>query len=108
MRLPDSPNSACVGKEMSTNATTHPCLLSMNFQIYHFLVFELMKCELFDHLNNVIRLDERQAKKIMRKILLAVQNLHENEIIHRDIKLVSLLSGSARLHFYQHSGKCAD
>ena len=48
-----------------------------------------MKCELFDHLNNVIRLDERQAKKIMRKILLAVQNLHENEIIHRDIKLVS-------------------
>ena len=51
-----------------------------------------MKCELFDHLNNVIRLDERQAKKIMRKILLAVQNLHENEIIHRDIKLVSLLS----------------
>ena len=51
-----------------------------------------MKCELFDHLNNVIRLDERQAKKIMRKILLAVQNLHENEIIHRDIKLVSLFS----------------
>ena len=67
----------------------------MYFQIDHFLVFELMKCELFDHLNNVIRLDERQAKKIMRKILLAVQNLHENEIIHRDIKLVSLLSGSA-------------
>ena len=57
------------------------------------LVFELMKCELFDHLNNVIRLDERQAKKIMRKILLAVQNLHENEIIHRDIKLVSGLLG---------------
>ena len=67
-----------------------------------------MKCELFDHLNNVIRLDERQAKKIMRKILLAVQNLHENEIIHRDIKLVSLLSGSARLHLNQHLGKCAD
>jgi len=56
-----------------------------------FLVFELMKCELFDHLNNVIRLDERQAKKIMRKILLAVQNLHENEIIHRDIKLENVL-----------------
>ena len=55
-----------------------------------------MKCELFDHLNNVIRLDERQAKKIMRKILLAVQNLHENEIIHRDIKLVS--SSNAKVY----------
>ena len=68
-----------------------PVILIAPLRFMIILVFELMKCELFDHLNNVIRLDERQAKKIMRKILLAVQNLHENEIIHRDIKLVSLL-----------------
>ena len=85
-----------------------PVILNATLRFMIILVFELMKCELFDHLNNVIRLDERQAKKIMRKILLAVQNLHENEIIHRDIKLVSLLSGSARLHFYLRLGKCAD
>ena len=85
-----------------------PLYYPWTFRFIIFLVFELMKCELFDHLNNVIRLDERQAKKIMRKILLAVQNLHENEIIHRDIKLVSLLGGSARLYFYQYLGECAD
>ena len=71
-----------------------------------------MKCELFDHLNNVIRLDERQAKKIMRKILLAVQNLHENEIIHRDIKLVSSATnvcGSALVASNEMLlGKCPD
>ena len=47
-----------------------------------------MKCELFDHLNDVVRLDEKQAKTIMRKVLNAVNFLHQNDIIHRDIKLV--------------------
>ena len=49
-----------------------------------------MKCELFDHLNDVVRLDEKQAKTIMRKVLNAVNFLHQNDIIHRDIKLVTV------------------
>jgi len=60
-------------------------------QTYVFLVFELMKCELFDHLNDVVRLDEKQAKTIMRKVLNAVNFLHQNDIIHRDIKLENIL-----------------
>ena len=53
------------------------------------LVFELMKCELFDHLNDVIRIDENETKEIIRNILTAINHLHSKRIIHRDIKLVS-------------------
>lgn len=51
-------------------------------------VFELMECELFHHLNDVVRIDEKSSKQIMRKVLNAVHFLHKNDIIHRDIKLV--------------------
>lgn len=58
---------------------------------YVFLVFELMKCELFDHLNDVIRIDENETKEIIKNILTAINHLHSKRIIHRDIKLENIL-----------------
>ena len=64
-----------------------------------------MKCELFDHLNDVVRIDEKSTKQIMRKVLNAVHFLHKNDIIHRDIKLVCTWK---KCIFYLHLGKYTD
>lgn len=60
-------------------------------ETYVFLVFELMKCELFEHLNSVIRLRENDAKVTARQLFLAVYELHRRNILHRDIKLENVL-----------------
>lgn len=60
-------------------------------ETYVFLVFELMKCELFEHLNSVIRLREHDAKAAVRQLFIAVSELHRRDIIHRDIKLENVL-----------------
>lgn len=60
-------------------------------ETYVFLVFELMKCELFEHLNSVIRLKEAEAKNAVGQLLVAVAELHKRNILHRDIKLENVL-----------------
>lgn len=60
-------------------------------ETYVFLVFELMKCELFEHLNSVIRLRETDAKIAAQQLFVAIEELHRRNIIHRDIKLENVL-----------------
>lgn len=47
--------------------------------------------ELFDYVKDHRKLSEPVAKKIMFQIFLAVDNLHLNGIIHRDLKLENVL-----------------
>lgn len=42
--------------------------------------------ELFDRIVKLEKFSEREAAKLMKKILSAVQHLHEHEICHRDLK----------------------
>jgi serine/threonine protein kinase len=59
----------------------------------YYMVFELADSNLMDYYNNVIFpvLDEEMVFRIFRKIALAVKELHESGIAHRDIKLENIL-----------------
>ena len=65
-----------------------------NFLSYIFRIIfyqQSCKCELFEHLNSVIRLREHEAKEMAWTLIIALSELHKRNIIHRDIKLVSLI-----------------
>ena len=47
--------------------------------------------ELFDHVKRRQRIPEFEAKKFMFQIFLAVDNMHANGIVHRDLKLENIL-----------------
>ena len=47
--------------------------------------------ELFDYVQKNQRLSEQETKSIMFQIFLAVDNMHSNGIIHRDLKLENVL-----------------
>lgn len=47
--------------------------------------------ELFDHVKKRQRIPELDAKRIMFQIFLAVDNMHANGIVHRDLKLENIL-----------------
>lgn len=47
--------------------------------------------ELFEHVKKNIRIPEQEAKKFMFQIFLAVDNMHANGVVHRDLKLENIL-----------------
>jgi len=59
---------------------------------YIFLVFELCpNGELFDHLNSVVTISEKRARKIMKQVMEALVHCHNLGVVHRDIKPENIL-----------------
>jgi len=59
---------------------------------YIFLVFELCtNGELFDHLNSVVTISEKRARKIMKQVVEALVHCHSRGVVHRDIKPENIL-----------------
>jgi len=59
---------------------------------YIFLVFELCtNGELFDHLNSVVTISEKRARKIMKQVMEALVHCHSLGVVHRDIKPENIL-----------------
>ncbi|XP_072271565.1 serine/threonine-protein kinase Chk2 isoform X2 [Pyxicephalus adspersus] len=78
---------------------SHPCIIKIeNFfdtDDCFYIVLELMEGgELFDRVLSNSRLKESTAKLYFYQMLLAVQYLHENGVIHRDLKLENVLLSS--------------
>jgi serine/threonine protein kinase len=55
-----------------------------------YLVFELCDCNLLSFLNSY-DLDMKCIKRIFRMVLLGLKHIHDNNIIHRDIKMGNIL-----------------
>lgn len=47
--------------------------------------------ELFFHLNNKVRLTEGTAKFYFAEVVLAIEYLHQNLVVYRDLKVMLLL-----------------
>jgi serine/threonine protein kinase len=65
-----------------------------------YLIFEPGNCDLFARIEADGPLSENDAKPIFRDLLLAVSQLHQKNIAHRDIKLENLIvleSGEVKL-----------
>jgi len=61
-------------------------------ETYIFLVFELCtNGELFDHLNSVVTISEKRARRIMRQVIEALMHCHDKGVVHRDIKPENIL-----------------
>ncbi|XP_044131336.1 serine/threonine-protein kinase Chk2 isoform X1 [Bufo gargarizans] len=78
--------------------TSHPCLIKIEDFIdsddYFYIVLELMEGgELFEKVAKS-RLKESTVKLYFYQIVTAVQYLHDNGIIHRDLKLENVLLSS--------------
>lgn len=62
---------------------------------FFFLVFELcQRGELFDYLNQVVALSEKQTRRFMRQLLKVVEYMHSLNIVHRDLKPENILLDS--------------
>ncbi|ETW35290.1 CAMK/CAMK1 protein kinase [Plasmodium falciparum Tanzania (2000708)] len=57
-----------------------------------YLVLEYLKGgELFEYLNNNGPYTEQVAKKAMKRVLIALEALHSNGVVHRDLKMENLM-----------------
>lgn len=57
-----------------------------------YLVLEYLKGgELFEYLNNNGPYTEENAKKAMKRVLIALEALHSNGVVHRDLKMENLM-----------------
>ncbi|KAG0196262.1 NUAK SNF1-like kinase 1 [Mortierella sp. GBA30] len=52
--------------------------------------------ELFDYISNKGSLEEKEARRIFRQIVLAIHYCHENNVVHRDLKPENILLDSER------------
>jgi serine/threonine protein kinase len=50
--------------------------------------------ELFDYLVSRRRLSETEGRRFVRQILSALEFCHDQNVVHRDLKLENLLLGS--------------
>uniref|UniRef100_A0A8C8VLE6 Serine/threonine-protein kinase Chk2 n=1 Tax=Pelusios castaneus TaxID=367368 RepID=A0A8C8VLE6_9SAUR len=77
----------------------HPCLIKIkNFfdGEDYYIVLELMEGgELYDRISRSTKMKETTCKLYFYQMLLAVKYLHENGIIHRDLKLENVLLSSS-------------
>jgi len=74
----------------------HPniCRIEESFFTNSFIFLVLELCdggELFEYLNSVVTISERQSRYFMRQILSALDFIHERRIVHRDLKPENLL-----------------
>ena len=54
---------------------------------YIILTFERCSVDLFEYMHDRVTLDEWQSSKLIYELLSALQFVHEQKIIHRDIKV---------------------
>jgi len=73
----------------------HPSIISMHdffvTPTYIFAIFELAEGELFTALNKSVTFSEKRTRPVMRQLFDGVAFMHENNIVHRDLKLENVL-----------------
>ena len=50
-------------------------------------VYRARQGELFDYLTKMVKLSEKKTRHIMLQLLLAVNHMHQNNVVHRDLKV---------------------
>ena len=84
-------------QEMEVIRTTeHPHIVRhlelLEDDVNFYIVSELVRGgELYDHILQVKRFNERQTARVIRQILLALNFMHKRDIVHRDIKPENIL-----------------
>lgn len=79
-----------------TKLKMHPSIITL-YDFYEssaflFLVFELaVGGELFDYLTKEVTLPEKISRRIMWQLLQAIKYVHNQDLVHRDIKLENIL-----------------